>query len=266
VTQAVTLYCGARQQLALSARLQQAIRLLQMSSERFEQEVQQALVSNPFLRDTRLDDDPTELSDEPTSAVMPADIDVVTPMPTTYDGASRDWDHDDQPMTPPAGGAASLHRDDRADDGDDAVQRLSRVAGLREHLRDQALASTLSVRIHLALEMLIDSIDDDGYLRDDTALLAASLSDELGLKPALSPAGSTRPTTQCEASSRPVSVLAIWWTVCACRSTPRMHRCHGASSLDACYVTGWICCYAVTSFNCGSASIAVALTCWRPTI
>ena len=186
MTQAVTLDCGARQQFALSARLQQAIRLLQMSSERFEQEVQQALVSNPFLRDTRLDDDLAEPSDEPTSAAMPADIDVLTPMLTTYDGASRDWDHDDRPMTTLPGDNRSLHRDEGADDGDDAVQRLSRAAGLREHLRDQALASALPVRIHLALEMLIDSIDDDGYLRDDTALLAASLSDELGLKPALS--------------------------------------------------------------------------------
>jgi len=44
----------ARQQLSLTPRLQQSVKLLQMSALEFTQELQQALASNPFLEE---DDD-----------------------------------------------------------------------------------------------------------------------------------------------------------------------------------------------------------------
>ncbi|MBC8844906.1 RNA polymerase factor sigma-54, partial [Escherichia coli] len=47
-----------RQHLALTPRLQQSLRLLQLSSLEFQQELRQALDMNPFLEDGQGDEEP----------------------------------------------------------------------------------------------------------------------------------------------------------------------------------------------------------------
>ena len=49
-----TLSLKTRQTLALSPRLQQSVRLLQLCSLEFAQEIRQALVSNPILEEEDL--------------------------------------------------------------------------------------------------------------------------------------------------------------------------------------------------------------------
>ncbi|OXH85878.1 hypothetical protein CA831_25770, partial [Burkholderia multivorans] len=53
----VTLALQMRQHLALTPRLQQSLRLLQLSSLEFQQELRQALDTNPFLEDGQGDDE-----------------------------------------------------------------------------------------------------------------------------------------------------------------------------------------------------------------
>ena len=61
----VTLALQMRQHLALTPRLQQSLRLLQLSSLEFQQELRQALDSNPFLEDGQGDDETVAEADAP---------------------------------------------------------------------------------------------------------------------------------------------------------------------------------------------------------
>ncbi|MDM4772730.1 RNA polymerase factor sigma-54 [Solimonas sp. SE-A11] len=49
----------------------------------------------------------------------------------------------------------------------DVMERLPEEPGLREQLRRQLCGSRCSEREHLAAELVIDTLDDDGYLRED---------------------------------------------------------------------------------------------------
>ena len=70
-----TLSLKTRQTLALSPRLQQSVRLLQLSALEFAQEIRQALVSNPFLEEEDTEDPQAPgiagTHDEPAAADAP---------------------------------------------------------------------------------------------------------------------------------------------------------------------------------------------------
>lgn len=66
----VTLALQMRQHLALTPRLQQSLRLLQLSSLEFQQELRQALDTNPFLEDGQGDDE-VAASDPAAEAAAP---------------------------------------------------------------------------------------------------------------------------------------------------------------------------------------------------
>lgn len=73
----VTLALQMRQHLALTPRLQQSLRLLQLSSLEFQQELRQALDSNPFLEDGQGDDEAAAEADapeHPTEAAAPEPV------------------------------------------------------------------------------------------------------------------------------------------------------------------------------------------------
>ena len=69
----VTLALQMRQHLALTPRLQQSLRLLQLSSLEFQQELRQALDSNPFLEDGQSDDEAPADTPEHTAEAAPQD-------------------------------------------------------------------------------------------------------------------------------------------------------------------------------------------------
>src|SRR5690348_11231221 len=58
---------SARQQTSVSPQLQQAVRLLQMSTVEFEQELRQALANNPFLEEDSPDNTETASTASETS-------------------------------------------------------------------------------------------------------------------------------------------------------------------------------------------------------
>ena len=144
------------QHLVLTPQLRQAIRLLQLSITELEEELAEAVASNPLL--DWMDDTGNAA---PGDAVVDAREGGDDAVPAEY------WDHEAEPWQERRGPVT-----DR--DGDLRAQQAFEPESLRDHLLWQLHLSHLSpadLRIGLAI---IDAIDDDGYLREPLpALLAA---------------------------------------------------------------------------------------------
>ncbi len=177
----------ASQNLALTPQLQQAIRLLQLSTIELDREVQTMLDENPFLE--RADDTaPREefglnradapvsegdRSSEAAESGSDSESNSETAAPDDWDGdGSSDLAPDDGEW----GGEAPARQQGESEL--DPGERGSLRETLTEHLHRQALALRLSPEDMAALRFLIESINDDGYLEDSIAQLAATLMDD----------------------------------------------------------------------------------------
>ena len=185
------------QHLALTPQLQQSIRLLQLSTLELQQEVEQMLEQNPFLETEEEVAPPFEQSLERPLASTTAgnesdEADArVDAGEAAGDEASasegpehEDWDNgtdrDDfdgireLPANNPAAAAA--------DDDFEPQERDGGGQTLQDHLRAQLPGMRLSREDHAALNVLIDSLDDAGYLADSLEDIAATLAgnDESG--------------------------------------------------------------------------------------
>lgn len=163
------------QHLAQTPQLQQSIRLLQLSTLELNQEIEQALADNPLLE---RDDDPlaTPLRVAADGAIVgngaasTADAGAEVPPDAGSEDAANgfegdgltDWGH-----------APRAERDD--DDGGPQTWVAAPLT-LHEHLRAQLALTSASPRDRALVEMLIDALDDDGYL-------TSSLEDLLALCP-----------------------------------------------------------------------------------
>lgn len=143
----VALSLSAKQSTSLSPRLQQAIRMLQMSAAEFDQELRDSLAENPFLEEL---EEPAA-APEAASGEPPA----VSPAPAEVPDEPGLWSAFERTRAAPS-----------ANDGND-LSWVAEKLGLREHLRNQLYASRAAERIVVAAEIVIDTLDDDGYLRDD---------------------------------------------------------------------------------------------------
>jgi RNA polymerase sigma-54 factor len=185
------------QHLALTPQLQQSIRLLQLSTLELHQEVEQMLEQNPFL-ETEEEVVPTfEQSLERPSATATASAerddaqdrsDATGDEPAAIDAADfgsaerDDWENGteredfdgirEQPMGSTSAAAP--------DDDFDPQERNSSRETLQDHLRSQLAGMRLSPEDHAALHVLIESLDEDGYLADTLEDIATQLSDEGG--------------------------------------------------------------------------------------
>lgn len=143
-----------RQTQTLSPRLQHAVRLLQMSSLDFALLVRDALGSNPFLEAEEGDeaaDAPEAPRADREETLAPAE------METGFDDAGNDRDlwHAD------AGGGLR-----RAEDGElSALDRMAAETSLSAHLNQQLNVLPLSPRDLVLARTIVESLDDDGYLR-----------------------------------------------------------------------------------------------------
>lgn len=156
-----------RQGMTLAPRLQQSVKLLQMSTLEFQQIVQHAMTMNPFLEEMELESSPVA----PDTAVLPVSGQGGEFLPPTAADAA---------LEPPAlDGAAAPEAPYPGDyplppiRGDqDPLER--RPAGRTLHDRLYAALGTLplSERDQLLARYLIDALDVDGYLRHPLASLA----------------------------------------------------------------------------------------------
>lgn len=153
-----------RQVGILSPRLQRAVRLLQMSSLDFAALMRDTATQNPFLESDEADDGGPEVSDDTRAE----------PVPSAADG-----DDDRALWQGDAGGGA--RRDD--DDGLSATDTRAIDTTLSAHLHGQLNLLPLPWRDLVLARALVESLDDDGYLRTPLEELRALLT----LDPPVSP-------------------------------------------------------------------------------
>jgi RNA polymerase sigma-54 factor len=181
-----------RQSLALTPRLQQSVRLLQLSALEFQQELRTALDTNPFL-----EYDSSETEDVALSGTSPGEEAAALPAadtltPTEPDGspaesASSDTlegaGQDDMPadFSGDYGSRGSARQNGDADGSDPADWARSQPT-LREQLHDALRLYRLDDRDRAVARFVIEALDDDGYLRQSLAELA----DSVDLEPELS--------------------------------------------------------------------------------
>ncbi|MEQ1619939.1 MAG: RNA polymerase factor sigma-54 [Methylococcales bacterium] len=154
-----SLHLKLGQQLAMTPQLQQAIRLLQMSTLDLQQEIQQALESNMMLEinedesigELNTRDKKAENTDLVTSEGSQTDIPDELPVDSSWD--------DIYDNTFEANSSSSNN-----DDGNDYEVLRSKSSTLLDHLLWQLELTSFSERDHAIAMSIIDSINDDGYL------------------------------------------------------------------------------------------------------
>jgi RNA polymerase sigma-54 factor len=185
------------QHLALTPQLQQSIRLLQLSTLELHQEVEQMLEQNPFLEAELEEAAPSEplterLTTSERNAEREADSssasessaetapDESAGVDSAEFGATEreDWengterdDFDGIRETPSAAGSGS-----NPDNDFDGQDRNPQAPSLQDHLREQLLGMRVSAEDAIAITVLIESLDDDGYLADPLEEIAAELA------------------------------------------------------------------------------------------
>ncbi len=162
------------QQLTLTPQLQQAIRLLQLSTPDIHQEVAQMLDENPML----------ELAEESAPDAFSPEF---TPPASQNNKSEDETGRGDDQGTDDFGneqadwntGGGMTHG---TDDEDEAYpEQAAEQASLREYLHDQLTTSSLDERDRRMVGMLIDALDGNGYLTQDLPELADLLPAELDI-------------------------------------------------------------------------------------
>ena len=188
-----TLQLRISQHLALTPQLQQSIRLLQLSTLELHQELEQILSDNPMLErvDDPLDHSIRLLADGAISstsqndnAAQPQSAENVSPSSreeteTSYDNSEapegapttdNEWSFDD------------VARTSKAPEDDDARPQLeAHETTLREHLLEQMRVTVREPRDRALVELIIDALNDNGYLEESLEDIHARLPQELAI-------------------------------------------------------------------------------------
>ncbi len=188
------------QHLALTPQLQQSIRLLQLSTLELSQEVEQMLDENPFLElaeeaavreefglehtNTPVSQDNREFESATDSIAVGADEPGATsqndaeisPEPRLEDSWDGDGTVESAPNDSEWGGEAQARKNNLDDSEAEASDLVGSHESLQDHLHRQSLGLRLSEEDRAALHFLIESLNDDGYLEDSLASLAAGLA------------------------------------------------------------------------------------------
>jgi RNA polymerase sigma-54 factor len=190
-----TLQLRISQHLALTPQLQQSIRLLQLSTLELHQELEQILSDNPLLE--RLDDpldhsirlqgDGSVTSTTASSSAEGGDGATdgdthsvsgdseggfeASEGPDTSNPGEADWSFDD------------IARTSKAPEDDDARPQLeAHESTLREHLLEQMRVTVDNPRDRALVELMIDAINDNGYLEESLEEIHARLPEELEIE------------------------------------------------------------------------------------
>jgi RNA polymerase sigma-54 factor len=181
-----TLQVRLSQHLALTPQLQQSIRLLQLSTLELHQEVEQMLASNPLLEAEEeftvtapelAANAPAESSAESTAEVGEGG-EAAELSAEDFGGTEReDWENGtegddfDGIRELPSSSAGS------GDDGERESQESAETT-LAEHLGQQLAGMSLSPEDRAVLHILIESLNEDGYLEDALEDIAAAFTDD----------------------------------------------------------------------------------------
>jgi len=199
------------QNLALTPQLQQSIRLLQLSTLELNQELEIILQENPLLElvegdDDNQDEDGAEASkneasnneandrdddnngdnesnierDTETDISSKDKQDALTEAPISDDDFKQnDFDEDYEEYGSASQWDEGGKQNNEDDDDDNFTRQETVVTSLRNHLLDQIKLLPLSDRDQRLMLLLIDSINENGYLESSLADIMASLPEEL---------------------------------------------------------------------------------------
>lgn len=180
-----------RQSLALTPRLQQSVRLLQLSSLEFQQELRTALDTNPFLEYDSSDTEDVALATATSGeeqGALPATDAVAAAEPDSLPAEAANSESldsggpDDMPGDFSGDySSRSSARQNGDSDGSDPAEWARSQPTLREQLHDALRLYRLDDRDRAVARFIIEALDDDGYLRQDLA----DLADSVDLEPEL---------------------------------------------------------------------------------
>jgi RNA polymerase sigma-54 factor len=179
------------QHLALTPQLQQSIRLLQLSTLELHQEIEQILGDNPLLErlDDPLDHSVRLLADGAiNNAPAPGEAPPAPGQQAEGEGSAQaegegaeggaaDGDRPDTDWN--EGSGTSSGSSSSSDDEDGRPQLEACAITLREHLMEQVRETLLSTRDRALAELVIDALDDNGYLEEPLDDIHARLPEEL---------------------------------------------------------------------------------------
>jgi len=179
-----TLNIKLSQRLALTPQLQQAIRILQLSTLELQTEIQEALETNPLLEQ----EDSLGTSDSSTRETDISATDTVAssdaPAEQEFELKDSEWrdsaDHSPDP-------AWESGRRNNADLPDNMLENRSPAEqDLRQHLVWQLEISASDAQQKALAGLIIDSVDDAGYLdaslEDIQSLAVSELGDDVGME------------------------------------------------------------------------------------
>jgi len=158
------------QHLTLTPQLQQSIRLLQLSTVELNQEIDRILMENPALEREDI-----EGGDAPAA-----------PAPAGGSGADSNTTAAEAPPAPDAEWPVDLAPSWRQGGDDEEGERSFATPDtptLRDHLQTQLSLTNLSARDRGFVALLIDALDDDGYLTQSLEEIAALLPAEAEAAP-----------------------------------------------------------------------------------
>ncbi len=161
------------QHLTLTPQLQQSIRLLQLSTIELNQEIERLLQENPLLEREEREDGAPETS----------------PPPDSVDGSAGSTSGDERAAETPAESERQDSSNFEIDDGpaysggdnddEDYTPLAELPPNLRLHLTGQLSLMHLTERDRRIVQLLIDSLDDDGYLGQSLDEICEMLPAEL---------------------------------------------------------------------------------------
>ena len=153
-----------RQTQTLSPRLQHAVRLLQLSSLEFAQQVHDALGKNPFLEEDGAEDGGEDMSPEQAAEAQEA-RDAQEAAAETMNAPEGEAPGEGDRDMWQADGLGSGKRAD--DDETSALDMMAVPTSLATHLHGQLAVLPLTLRDLVLAKVIVESLDDDGYLRTD---------------------------------------------------------------------------------------------------
>jgi RNA polymerase sigma-54 factor len=162
------------QHLTLTPQLQQSIKLLQLSTVELNQEIERMLMDNPVLEREEGHDEPApvphaQASGAASEALSPAPAGEAPGEPAPTGPTEADWSLDAAASWRGSGGGDE-------DDDNDRNAAAAHTPTLREHLSGQLSLTNLGSRDRVFVQLLIDALDDDGYLTQPLEEIAALLT------------------------------------------------------------------------------------------
>ena len=176
------------QQLTMTPQLQQAIKLLQLSTLELSQEITEQLYSNPLLEEITEDQDPENQQKKTNSEKTLTETSNLTAEeleepskntePLSQETDQNDWDSDFDNYSVQTQDIARINNNDGNIRGEINLEQVHQVTqSLKDHLLWQLNLTNLNARDLSIAEMLTYSLDDNGLLTQNLSEIFEELDE-----------------------------------------------------------------------------------------